>query len=134
MAFDQLEAAVPDGEALRYNVALRTGGSVGLTDDRLLVVDEQVTSIELDTVVEVTVQSFDWFLGILSVVLVVIGFLATADSVLGGAAFVLVGLASLYRTYRNRGEVYVQVNRRAKPLKFYPVEVEAFQKAMGRVM
>ena len=134
MSFERLQAAVPEGEALRYHAPLRNGGTVGLTDKRLLVVDAAATSVELDSITEVSVQSFDWFLGILSVALFGFGLYSTRMHVLGGTAFAAAGLVSLYLTYRKRNEVFVQVTGRPKPLKLYLAEAEAFQEAFGRTM
>jgi hypothetical protein len=134
MTLDLLEAALDEGEALRHHSLLRTGGTAGLTDDRLLVLDEERVSAELDAIEEVTVQTLDRFLVVLSVLLVGFGLYSTRMHVLGGVAFALVGLASCYWTYRNRNEVLVRVRGRANPLKLYPVETEPFRAALERAL
>lgn len=134
MTDEGLQSAVPAGEALRYTVDLRTGGTAGLTDDRLLVLNEERVSAELDAIEEVTVQSLDWFLVVLSVLLVGFGLYSTRIHLLGGAAFALFGLASCYWTYRNRDEMLVRVHGRASPIKLYPTETEPFRAALERAL
>lgn len=134
MTFDRLQSAVPAGEALRYHADLRTDGAVGLTDDRLLVVDGETISVELDAIEEVTVETLDWFLVVLSVLLVGFGVYSTRLHLLGGVAFALFGLASCYWTYRNRNEALVRVRGRATPIKLYPAEIESFQAALERAL
>lgn len=135
---ENLRRAVPAGEALRYQAPLRTGGHLGLTDDRLLLANEgdadDTESIALDAVAEITVESFDWFLGVLSVALVGFGVVSLPRNVVLGAIFALLGVASLYRTYRRRGEVAAHVNGRAKPRRFYPADVAGFQAAVAPLL
>jgi hypothetical protein len=128
MGSDRLQAAVPDGEALRYTASSRGGGAVGLTDDRLLFFDgdESVTSVEYDTIDEVTAEELDWFLAVLSAGLAGFGLLSLGRSLPVGAGFTLAGLGSLYLVYRNRGEVNVSVHDRAKPLSFHLDDPETF--------
>lgn len=131
-AYEDLTAAVPEGEGLRFHQALRRGGRiVGLTDDRLLVLDDEGrTSVSHDNVVEVTVQDVDWFLVILSVALVGWGVLTLQRNVLVGVVGVGLGGASLYRTYGRRGKVTVRVTNRPKPLVVYPENPDAFREAL----
>jgi hypothetical protein len=128
MGSDRLQAAVPDGEALRYTATTRDDGAVGLTDDRLLLFDgdDTVTSVEYDTIDEVTAEDLDWFLAVLSVGLVGFGLFSFDRSALLAAGFALAGIGSLYLVYRNRGEVNVGVHDRAKPLSFHLDEPETF--------
>lgn len=132
---ETLRRAVPDDEVLRYGAPLRTGGRLGLTDDRLILAeDDEADSIPLDAVSEVTVEPFDWFLAVLSVALVGFGVASLPRSAALGAVFALLGLASLYRTYRRRGEVTVHVRDRAKPRRLYPADVEGFRAALSPLL
>ncbi|NIS37148.1 MAG: hypothetical protein GWN07_39945, partial [Actinobacteria bacterium] len=70
------------------------------------------TSVHLETIDEVTIQSFDYFLGLLSAVLVGFGLLSIERNLLGAAFFVAFGLASLYWTYRKRGQVQLHLRER----------------------
>lgn len=137
MTIARLEAAVPDGEALRYTATSRRGeGAVGLTDERLLLSTEgeEVVSASLTAVDEVTVQSFDWFLGVLSAGLVAFGIASLSRSLPAGVVFLLAGAASLWLTYRKRGRVTIRVDGRAKPLTVHLEDTDAFQDAFrGRV-
>lgn len=126
MGSQRLQAVVPDGEALRYTAMARSGESIGLTDDRLLVVDEESTSVEYGSIEEVTMQEVDWFVGFLSVALVGFGALSLQRNALAGGGFVLAGLVSGYLVYRKRGKVQVNVRNRPKPLSFYLDDPETF--------
>lgn len=134
MSTDRLQAAVPSGEALRYSDELRGSGAVGLTDERLLVVEDEVTSVELPSVDSVELQAFDWFLGFMSVLLVGLGLFLTRESVLGGLGLAAAGVASLYLTYRKRGEASVVVRGRAKPIKLHPDDLRGFREAFERAV
>lgn len=130
-----LEAMVEAGEALRFHSALRRGGRVGVTDDRVIVLRSgETTSVELGTIAEITVQSFDWFLGILSAVLVGFGVLSFDRSVVGGLLFLAFGLASLYWTYRKRGQVQLHLHNRRKAVTFSIEETDAFRDAMDTAL
>ncbi len=125
-----LDAAVGDA-AVRERLRLRRGGTVAVTDDELLVgVDDEVTRVALDEVAEVTYEEFDWFLGVLSVALVVWGLLSTRRSVPLGLAFAAFGAGSLYWTYRKRGKAKIRVVNRPKPLTVFPADSAAFTDAM----
>lgn len=130
-----LQTHVESGEALRYQAPLRRGGRVGVTDDRVLVVRESgTTGIQLGTIAEVTVQSFDWFLGILSTVLVGFGVLSFERSVVGGLLFAGFGIASLYWTYRKRGQVQLHLHNRRKAVTFSMDATDEFRDAMDTAL
>lgn len=127
--------ALASGERVRERLPLRTGGSVAVTDDRLLVdADDELTRIELDEVAEVTVEDFDWFLGVLSVLLVGWGLYSTGRSVALGLAFAAFGAASLYWTYRKRGKARIKVVGRSKPVSVFPADTGTFMDALEPVM
>jgi len=135
MASERLESAVPDGEALRYTASLRGGGAVGLTDERLLIADDEVTSVEFASVRGVTGREVDWFVAVLSVALVGIGLLSgVEDGPLVGAAFVAAGVASVLLVYRKRGKVTVNVHGRGKPLAFHVDSTDEFLDHMGELL
>ncbi|WP_128478789.1 hypothetical protein [Halorussus pelagicus] len=132
--------ALPDGETVRERLSLRTGGSVALTGDSLLVVtgessgDPDLTRVALDDVVEVTVEKFDYFLAVLSILLVSYGLYSVPKSALLGAAFAVFGTASLYWTYRKRGKARIKVEGRAKPISVFPADTEAFTDALRSLL
>jgi len=135
MSVDRLQSALGEGEALRFNAVERRGGVVGLTDERLVIVSEdEVTVVPFENVDEATVQSFDWFLGLMSVLLVGFGVYSTRMNVLAGLAFAVAGLASLYLTYRKRGRVRIRLHTRAKPVTVYLSETDSFEAAFERQM
>ena len=107
--------------AERYAGTLRTGGSVVLGADRL-VVDrgDGPIVIDLDDVVEVSLQDIDWFLAVMSAALVGFGLLSLCRSVPLGGAFAVAGAVSLALTYRKRNALRIQVAGRADPLRCYP--------------
>lgn len=125
-----LDAAV--GEAtIRERLSLRRGGTVAVTDDEFVVAaGGDVTRVALDEITEVTVEEFDWFLGLLSAGLVAWGLYSTQRSVPLGLAFAAFGAVSLYWTYRKRGKARVKVVDRPKPLTMYPEDGESFLAAM----
>ena len=126
-----VEAALEDDERVRERFPLRTGGSVALTDDRLLVAaDDSVIRVDFDEIAEITVEDFDWFLVVLSVALVGWGLYSTDRSVGIGLAFAALGAVSLYWTYRKRGKVRFKVVGRPKPLSVFPADAERFSDAM----
>ncbi|WP_276302159.1 hypothetical protein [Halorussus lipolyticus] len=125
-----LSDAVGDDE-IRERLPLRTGGTVVVTDDRLLVsADDEITSIALDDVAEVTIEAFDWFLAVLSVLLVGYGLYSIPRSVLLGGAFAVFGAGSLYWTYRKRGKARIKVADRPKPISVFPADTAAFADAL----
>jgi hypothetical protein len=125
-----LDAALGDA-AVRERLPLRTGGTVAVTDDDLLIsAGGDVTRVALDRITEVTVEEFDWFLGLLSAGLVAWGLYSTRRSLPLGLAFAAFGAGSLYWTYRKRGKARVKVVDRPKPLTIYPEDGESFTAAM----
>lgn len=133
----RLADLVPDGEDLRYSGSLRRGGRVGVTDRRLLVVtdtDSAPKSVELRNVESVDFTDFDWFLAVLSLLLVGFGAVSTTRNVLGGVAFVVAGLASLGVTYRKRGKAVVRMHTDVPPLELYPGDASAFYDALKRAL
>lgn len=131
MTADRLRDRLDEGEALRHESSLRDGGRLGVTDDRLLVASaEETVSVPLENVGEITIQSFDWFMAILSAVLVVIAVPAGRNNLLVGVAFVAAALANLYLTYRKRDRVRVAMHTRDKPLTLYPADVDATRDAL----
>lgn len=123
---DRLRSALSGGERLRYDAPLRTGGVVGITDRRLLVIEDGTVSVPLENVKEIQIESFDWFLGVLSVALVGFGLYSFDVNVLGGIAFTAVGLASCYRTYARRNRVIVELHAGGKPVDFFLEDTAAF--------
>ena len=131
----ELEAHLETGEALRFHTAIRHGGRVGVTDERVLVLEAaETTSVHLETIEEVTIQSFDYYVGLLSVVVVGFGLLSLERSVIGGALFVAFGLGSLYWSYRKRGQAQLHLRGRRKAVTFSIDETDAFESALGRAI
>jgi hypothetical protein len=136
MARDRLSESVPEGEALRYTGSLRAGGSVGLTDERLLVApeDEAVTSVELGAVDTVEFRDLDWFNAVLGLALAGFGFFSVRRNPLLGAGFLVAGAVSLFLTYRKRTRVTVRLHNRAKPLTVHPADGSGFYDAFGDIL
>jgi hypothetical protein len=134
MAHQHLADAVPDGEALQYTDDLRGGGSVGLTDERLLVADGEVTSVELGDVSEVRFQGVDHFELVMGLLLVGFGAYSTTRRPALGALFAAAGVVSLLLTYRKRSRAAVEVHSRPKPLDLYPVDGQDFLAAFERAL
>ncbi|EMA16299.1 hypothetical protein [Haloarcula marismortui] len=119
-------ATTPPIDTERYTGTLRTGGTVVLGADRLVVDrgDEPVV-VDLDDVVEVSLQDIDWFLAVMSVALIGFGLLSLDRSVLLGGAFAVAGAGSLALTYRKRYTLRVQVTGRTDPLRCFPADPQA---------
>ncbi|MFW6447927.1 MAG: hypothetical protein ACOC0X_00120 [Halobacteriota archaeon] len=127
---DPLRDALANGEALRYEAPLRRGTTIGLTDDRLLLVDDQRTSIPYENVKEVRLESFDWFLGIMSLALVAFGLASTLRRPIVGLGFAVVGVVSLWFTYRRRNRVILDLHTRARPVTLYPDDPDELLEAL----
>lgn len=122
---------VPDGGRVRESHPLRPDGTLEVTDEALIVRrDGDPIRVTLDDVVEVSLASFDYFLGFLSVAIIGFGILSLERNVLVALGFVVVGVASLYRTYRRRGQLTFRVQGRAKPLTIYPEHAQAVYDAL----
>jgi hypothetical protein len=136
MSEDRLRNAVPEGEALRYSGTLRRGGSLGLTDERLLVVrdDEDPMSVAISDVEAVDFADLDWTLAVMSALLVGFGVLSLGRSVPAGVGFAIAGVASMYLTYRKRDRTIVRTHSRSKPLSLYPANASEFYDAFGRAL
>lgn len=127
--------ASPDGRSF----SLRFGGSLTVSRDELVVNrdgsgtgenTDPPLRIEPDDVVEVTLDSIDYFLLVLSLAIVGFGVLSLERNLLAGLAFAAIGLASGYRTYRRRDALRIRVSGRAKPIVLYPENPAAVAKAL----
>lgn len=135
VAVSTLETELRPGEALRYHTPLRHGGRVGLTDERLLVrTADSATSVSFGDIDEVTIEEFDWFLGVLSLLLVGFGLLSVPRNLLFAVIFTALGVGSLYWTYRKRGRVRLHTHGRPKPLSFSLDATEEFHARLGQAL
>lgn len=113
------------GERLYYRGGLRKGGEIAVTEKRILVrSDDELTSVPYTNVSEVSNESFNWFLTILSGALVLFGLYSVPEHALLGTGFATAGLWSLYRTYRHRGRVRIHTHSQAKPVEVFPEDVD----------
>lgn len=129
----ELRDELRPGEALRFQTETRDG-SLGLTDDRVLVVGEEAVSVPFENVKEVTVQSLDWFLVVMSVVLVGIAAVVFPGNPPLSAAFALVAVANGYLTYRKRNRVRVKTHSRPRPVTFHVDDPEVLYDALERAL
>lgn len=109
-------------------------GWAGFDDDALYVEREgERTRVAFDDLSELAYRDVDYFVVVLSIVLVGFGlwFVQRNPAAL---LFTLVGAASLVRLYRHRGELVIRVTGRAKPLTFHPADAPAFYDALGETM
>lgn len=111
-----------DGEVTVRRMPLREGGWVGYGDDAVYVArDDGNVEVRTDDVVRVSLRTVEWDLAVMSLLLVGVGgYVAATRNPLVGAAFALVGVASLYRTYGHRHRLRVHVEGRARPLTLHP--------------
>lgn len=155
------EPAGPDvDEQVRFRGTDRLGGDLVVTDRRILVgegaervvdgadgeadgdaagdadeaADGDVVSIPLESVSELTNQSIDWFLLLMDVAIIGFAILSLDRTLLGAAAFLAAGLASLGLTWRRRGRVRVHTHSRPKPVDTYPADRTAFLDAVDEAL
>lgn len=124
----------PDGERFEFTTDLRHGGWAGVTESSLVVETDARYRVDADDIQEVTFEDIDWFVGLLGLVVVGYGLYSTQFDVLFGLAFAVVGVVSLYLTYRKRNRVRIRVAGRPKPLTIYPPSTESFQRALEPVL
>lgn len=120
---------------LERQTALRVAdGWAGFTADALFVErgGERIR-VDFDNITQLSYRDTDYFIVVLSVVLVGFGLWFVPESPFS-LLFSVAGLASLYRLYRHRGEVVVRVTDRPKPLTFHPEDGGAFYDALGEEM
>lgn len=120
----------PDGEQFDFRADLRRGGWVGVTSSALVVSTDEEYRIDAAAIQEVTVEDFDYFVGILGLVLVGYGLYSVQTDALFGLGFAAIGVGSLYLTYRKRHRVRIRVVGRPKPLSVYPTSTTALTDAL----
>ena len=114
------------GERLHYRGELRSGDEIAVTEQRVLVRSpDEITSVPYTNVSEVSHESFDWFLAIMSLALVGFGVYSIPANAFVGVGLAAVGLWSLYRTYRHRDRVRIHTHSQAKPVEVFPENVDA---------
>ncbi|TYL36976.1 hypothetical protein CV102_19685 [Natronococcus pandeyae] len=114
------------GERLHYRGELRSGDEIAVTEQRVLVRDaDEITSVPYTNVSEVSHESFDWFLAIMSLSLAGFGVYSLPANAFVGAGLAAFGLWSLYRTYRHRDQVRIHTHSQPKPIEVFPEDVEA---------
>ncbi|WP_254533141.1 hypothetical protein [Natrinema gelatinilyticum] len=114
------------GERLNFRGGLRSGDEIAVTDRRVLVRrDDETTSVPYTNVSEISNESFDWFLAILSLTFAGFGVYSIAENAFVGIGIVLFSLWSVYRTYRHRDRVRIHTHSQPKPVEVFPEDVEA---------
>lgn len=137
MAEDRLREVVEPGEALRFETALRTGGRLGVTDERVVLArGDAVESVPLENVAEVTIRALDWFLVVLSGALAALGLygVLVAGGPLVGGAFLAVAGVNLYLTYRKRGQLQLHLHAGGNPITVYVPDTEPVRDALQRAI
>jgi hypothetical protein len=114
------------GERLHYRGNLRSGDEIAVTEQRVLVHgSDEITSVPYTNVSEVSHESFDWFLAIMSLALAGFGVYSIPANAFVGVGLAAVGLLSLYRTYRHRDRVRIHTHSQPKPVEVFPEDVDA---------
>ena len=133
MSTDRLDAVVPDDETLRHEENCRRGREVGLTDERLLVVDyEQVIDVPLEAIESIEIQAYNWTVALLGVGLMGLGAALVRTQGLG-ATVLSVGLAMLIYTYWRRDKFVAHTAPDEAPITIYLADPEAFRERMGEI-
>ncbi len=81
---------------------------------------------------EITTESVDWFLALLSLALTGVGVvpLIQGRNPLLTVGFTLIGLWSLRRTYRHRDRLRIHLHSKAKPVTIFSVALEELYPAL----
>ena len=133
MSTDRLDAVVPDEETLRHEEECRRGREVGLTDERLLVVDyEQVIDVPLAAIESIEIQAYNWTVALLGVGLMGLGAALVRTQGLG-ATVLAVGLAMLIYTYWRRDKFVVRTGPNEAPITIYLSDPETFRERMAEI-
>jgi len=117
-------AADDAGEVTVTRMGLRNGGWIGYAEDAIFVQrnDEKI-KISHANVTQLSLRTLEWDLAVMSLVLVAVGtFVAVTRNVYIGTVFGAIGVWSLARTYKNRYELIIHVDGRAKPVSVHPVD------------
>jgi len=95
--------------------------------DREMVDGEDIRKVKL--------QMAEWSLAVISLATVVFGaYFAATQHVLGGLGFALVGLWSLYRTYRERYTLVIWIDNESRPVTVYPENPEECHAAVAKLV
>lgn len=130
---EDLRSELHAGEALRFRTETREG-VLGLTDARVLVVGEEAVSVPFENVREVTVQSLDWYLVVLSVVLVGIAAALFPDDPPLAVGFALFAVGNVWWTYRKRNRVRLKTHSRPSPVTFHVDDPDSLYDALDRAL
>ncbi|WP_324662730.1 hypothetical protein [Haloarcula sediminis] len=127
---------MPDDRETVYDGALRRGGRITVTDDRVLVdrPDDESVTVPVTGIVDVTLQDIDWFLVVMSLGLVGFGLASIGRSLPLAAGFVVAGLASTAFTYRKRGALRISVAGETRPIRCFPADATACYDALEAVL
>jgi len=127
---------MPDESEAVYDGALRRGGRITVTTERVLVdrPEEESVAVPLSGVVGVTLQDVDWFLAVMSLGLVGFGLASVGRNPLLAGLFVLTGLLSTALTYRKRGALRISVSGETRPLRLFPADPETCYDALESVL
>lgn len=104
-------------------MGLRRGGWIGYNEEGVYVDRDDKTKIKIEhaNVTQVGLKSAEWDLVVMSLLLVGLGvFVGVTRNPLVGVGFAVVGLASLYWSYRKRHELVIHVANERKPIAVYP--------------
>lgn len=118
-------------------MSLRNGGWIGYTADAVyLERDDEKIKISNEHVSEVALQTLRWDLAVMSALLIGVGgYVMLIRNPLVGAAFAVIGILSLYRTYTARYQLLVHIENKPKPVKTYPTHpVECHRKLVENIM
>ncbi|MFB6255097.1 MAG: hypothetical protein ABEI06_10865 [Halobacteriaceae archaeon] len=120
----------------RYEMELRRKEIIDIGPEDVVIrsKNDQPIRIEYDNITEISHKRMDWFLMVLSAVVVVFGILSLRRTILGGIAFLAFGLISIYWTYRKRQEIKIFVTDRGKPITIYPDDGVKCYRILGEAM
>jgi hypothetical protein len=111
------------GEASITRMQLRMDGWIGYNDEAVYIDrnDGEKIKIRHEGIMRVALRNVEWDLAVMSLLLVGVGaFIGATRNPIAGIGFGVVGVVSLYWTYRKRYKLVIHVENKRKPISVYP--------------
>lgn len=111
---------------------LRGGGWIGYSDEAVFVEDgEDRVKVTQEHVEQLALRTLEFDVAIMSLLLIGVGaWVVLNRNPLVGLGFAVLGVYSLYHTYRQRHELVIEVKNEPKPLSVHPVHPSECHEAL----
>ena len=135
MTEQDIHDALADDEEFAATFTLRNGGEVGLTPRGVFVAQNgEITNVDAEAITEIVRETYDWFLIVMSFVLVGFGAMTLERNVLAGIGFAAFGVGNFYLTYRKRNPIRIHVRGRRRPITVRAEDPERAYAAMESLL